>query len=122
MVKLSDGVSGTNAAEDPLDSYSATVIRVAETVTPHVAAIEMSGNGRGGRFRVEVSTAPDQQAALRDYDAVRRAGFPAVIQPVKGAAAAEYRVRIVNLLSERDAQAVAEKMKALGIAGAAVGK
>ena len=80
------------------------------------------GAQRGGRFRVEVSTAPDQQAALRDYDAVRRAGFPAVIQPVKGAAAAEYRVRIVNLLSERDAQAVAEKVKALGLAGAAVGK
>ena len=45
-----------------------------------------------------------------------------MIQPVKGAAAVEYRVRIVNLLSERDARAVAEKMKALGIAGAIVGK
>jgi hypothetical protein len=80
------------------------------------------GARRGGRFRVQVSTAPDQQAALRDYDAVRRAGYPAVIQPVKGAAGVEYRVRVVNLLSERDAQAVTEKVRALGLAGATVGK
>ena len=33
------------------------------------------GAQRGGRFRVEVGTAPDQQAALRDYDAVRRGDF-----------------------------------------------
>jgi S1-C subfamily serine protease len=47
-----------NASEDPLDSYSATVIRVAETVTPHVAAIEMTGgNGRNGRFRVGAGSA-----------------------------------------------------------------
>ena len=80
------------------------------------------GARRGGRFRVEVSTAPDQQAALRDYDAVRRAGYPAVIQPVMGAAAREYRVRIVNLLSERDAQSVAGKVKALGLANATVAR
>jgi hypothetical protein len=80
------------------------------------------GARRGGRFRVEVSTAPDQQSALRDYDAVRRAGYPAVIQPVKSADAVEYRVRIVNLLSERDAQAVAQKVKALGLAQATVAR
>ena len=34
---------------DPLDSYSATVIRVAATVTPLVAALEMTGTGRAGR-------------------------------------------------------------------------
>lgn len=44
-------------SEDPLDSYSATVIRVAETVTPHVAAIEMTGKGRSGRFRVGAGSA-----------------------------------------------------------------
>ncbi|WP_427017925.1 S1C family serine protease [Pseudarthrobacter sp. P1] len=36
-------------AQDPLDAYSQAVIRVAETVIPHVAAIEMSGTGPGGR-------------------------------------------------------------------------
>jgi S1-C subfamily serine protease len=40
-----------------LDSYSETVMRVAETVTPHVAAIEMSGNRRNGRFHVGAGSA-----------------------------------------------------------------
>ena len=43
--------------DDALDSYSATVMRVAETVTPHVAAIEMTGNRRNGRFRVGAGSA-----------------------------------------------------------------
>jgi hypothetical protein len=80
------------------------------------------GARRGGRLRVHVSTAADQRLALRDYDTLRRAGYPAVIQPVKGEAGVEYRVRIGNLGSERDAQAVAEKARALGFSGAAVGK
>lgn len=50
-------VSGSDAFEDPLDSYSATVIRVAETVTPHVAAVEMTANSRAGRFRVGAGSA-----------------------------------------------------------------
>ena len=55
----------TAAANEPgpvedgaaLDSYSETVIRVARTVTPHVAAIEMTGNRRNGRFRVGAGSA-----------------------------------------------------------------
>ncbi|BAS09769.1 serine endoprotease DegS [Arthrobacter sp. Hiyo4] len=48
----------TAAADDgPLDSYSETVMRVAETVTPHVAAIEMTGNRRNGRFRMGAGSA-----------------------------------------------------------------
>lgn len=57
MATAIDQVPGPNASEDPLDSYSATVIRVAETVTPHVAAIEMTGNGRNGRFRAGAGSA-----------------------------------------------------------------
>ncbi len=46
------------ASDDgPLDSYSETVMRVAETVTPHVAAVEMTGNRRNGRFRVGAGSA-----------------------------------------------------------------
>ena len=49
---------GSPASDDgPLDSYSETVMRVAETVTPHVAAIEMTGNRRNGRFRVGAGSA-----------------------------------------------------------------
>ncbi|UKA52923.1 trypsin-like peptidase domain-containing protein [Arthrobacter sp. FW305-BF8] len=55
----------TAAANEPdpvddgaaLDSYSTTVISVAKTVTPHVAAIEMTGNRRNGRFRVGAGSA-----------------------------------------------------------------
>ena len=55
----------TAAANEPgpvddgaaLDSYSETVIRVARNVTPHVAAIEMTGNRRNGRFRVGAGSA-----------------------------------------------------------------
>ena len=71
------------------------------------------GAQRGGKFSVLASVSADQQAALRDYDTLRRAGFPAVIQPVKSA---EYRVRIVDLPSQNDAQAMVEKLKALGMA------
>ncbi|WP_426997755.1 S1C family serine protease [Pseudarthrobacter sp. N5] len=57
MATVVNRVSGSAGSEDPLDSYSATVIRVAESVTPHVAAIEMAGNGRNGRFRVGAGSA-----------------------------------------------------------------
>lgn len=77
------------------------------------------GARRGGRFNVVASVSADQQAALRDYDTLRAAGYPAVIQPVKGA---EYRVRIVNLPSQNDAQAMVEKLKALGMTQAAVAR
>ena len=50
-------VPGPEASEDPLDSYSATVIRVAAAVTPHVAALEVGGTGRHGRFRTGAGSA-----------------------------------------------------------------
>ena len=42
---------------DALDSYSETVMRVAATVTPHVAALEMSASRRNGRIRVGAGSA-----------------------------------------------------------------
>ncbi|MDQ0922869.1 serine protease Do [Pseudarthrobacter sp. W1I19] len=42
---------------DALDSYSQTVMRVAATVTPHVAALEMSAGRRNGRVRVGAGSA-----------------------------------------------------------------
>jgi len=38
--------------DEALDAYSRLVIRVAESVTPHVAAIEMTSTGRRGQVRV----------------------------------------------------------------------
>ncbi|AXJ11930.1 S1C family serine protease [Arthrobacter sp. PM3] len=40
-----------------MDSYSATVIRVAATVTPHVAALEMTGSRRGNRITAGAGSA-----------------------------------------------------------------
>jgi serine protease Do len=42
---------------DALDSYSQTVMRVAATVMPHVAALEMSAARRNGRVRVGAGSA-----------------------------------------------------------------
>ena len=44
-------------AEDALDSYSRTVITVAEAVAPHVAAVEMTGTSRSGRVRIGAGSA-----------------------------------------------------------------
>ncbi|MCB5273346.1 putative serine protease HtrA [Arthrobacter sp. SO5] len=53
-----DANDESDPTESLLDSYSATVIRVAETVTQHVAALEMTaGSGRNGRFRVGAGSA-----------------------------------------------------------------
>ncbi len=49
--------SGPDRGEEALDAYSETVMRVASTVTPHVAAIEMTGNRRNGRFRIGAGSA-----------------------------------------------------------------
>ncbi|MCA4132229.1 S1C family serine protease [Arthrobacter sp. M4] len=52
MTTVPEGIVPASGADDPLDSYSQTVIRVAETVTPHVAALEMTGQRRNGQPRV----------------------------------------------------------------------
>jgi serine protease Do len=41
-----------SGAENVLDAYSRSVIHVAELVTPHVAAIEMTGTRRNGQVRM----------------------------------------------------------------------
>jgi serine protease Do len=38
--------------DEALDAYSRTVMRVAETVTPHVAALEMNSPRRNGQIRI----------------------------------------------------------------------
>ena len=80
------------------------------------------GARRGGQYRVDVSASRDRRAATRDRETVRRAGYPALIAATKGGTGSAYWVRIVNLASERDAQAVAERVQALGFSGAAIGR
>lgn len=52
MTTVPEGIVPASGSEDPLDSYSRTVIRVADTVTPHVAALEMIGRRRNGQTRM----------------------------------------------------------------------
>jgi len=81
------------------------------------------GARRGGRYHVDASVAPDQKTALDAYDRLRAAGYPAVIRPAKKEdGGEEYRVRIQNLPTRQDARATAEKLKALGLAEAAVSR
>jgi len=78
------------------------------------------GARRGGRYQVDASVSTDQKTALAAYDTLRAAGYPAVLLPVKSDSGYEYRVRIQQLPTQQDAQAAIEKIKALGLAEAAV--
>lgn len=74
---------------------------------------------RGGRYAVNLTGAVDQGAAQQGRDRAREAGHPAEIETVSsGYGASEYRVRIANLPTLKDAQVIAEKLKALGFAAA----
>ena len=80
------------------------------------------GNGafsRGGKYRVEVASTRDDNAAQQSRSKLREAGFPAEIATVRdGYGNEEYYVRIGGLAGAKDAQALAAKLKALGFAEA----
>jgi len=74
------------------------------------------GARRGGQWRVTLARAANQQAALAVYDAVREAGYPAELRPIRAAdGSTVYRVRIANLPSRAEAQALGTRLQ--GIAG-----
>lgn len=78
---------------------------------------------RGGKWRVIVLKADNQQDALAAYDAVRAAGYPARITVARSAAGPSYRVDIGNLSSESEALALATRLKQqLAIAEPAVSR
>lgn len=97
MATVISRVPDPEVSEDPLDSYSATVIRVAAAVTPHVAALEVSGTGRQGRFRVGAGSAvlftPDGYL-LTNPHAVCRAGAAARCIPTGPAPLWKWSARI----------------------------
>ena len=66
---------------------------------------------RGGRFSVMLATAEEQNSALALYDELRNAGYPAEIWPVKQADKLVYVVRIRQLPSRAEANALAEKLR-----------
>jgi hypothetical protein len=65
----------------------------------------------GGRFGLVLASFADQSGALALYDEVRNAGYPAEIWPVKGADKVTYHVRIRNLPSRTEAQALGIQLR-----------
>lgn len=73
-----------------------------------------SGKGAaraGGKFRVELAVADSQNEALAVYDQARAAGYAAEIRPLKREDKLVYVVRIGNLPSRAEAQALAAQLK-----------
>jgi hypothetical protein len=65
----------------------------------------------GGRFAVLLASAPDQRAALGIYDELRNAGYPAEILPRKEGEQVVYILRIRQLPTRAEAQALANQLK-----------
>ena len=80
------------------------------------------GARRGGRVHVDAAVSPDQAVALAAYDRLRAAGYPAVMRPVKTAERVDYRVRVQSFPTQQDAAAAVQRLKALGLAEAAIAK
>lgn len=66
---------------------------------------------RGGRWQVILASADTQAAALALYDQLRDNGYPAEIRPVQAGDKLQYRVRIANLPSKQEAEALAATLR-----------
>jgi len=66
---------------------------------------------RGGRWSVSLARAGDQNDALRVYDELRSAGYPAEIFPAMDGDKRAYVVRIRSLPSKAEAQALADRLR-----------
>jgi hypothetical protein len=65
----------------------------------------------GGKWSVTLLAADSQRDALAAYDAVRKAGYPAEIVPLKDGDKRSYAVRIRNLPSRAEANALAGELR-----------
>jgi len=66
---------------------------------------------RGGKWKVTLASADTQAAALAVYDAVRDAGYAAEIRPTRSGDKQVYHVRIANLQSKAEAEALAGNLR-----------
>jgi hypothetical protein len=66
---------------------------------------------RGGRYSVLLGSADEQGSALALYDELRNAGYPAEIWPLKQAEKLVYIVRIRQLPSRAEANALAKTLR-----------
>jgi len=66
---------------------------------------------RGGKWKVELASLDEQGAALALYDSIRAAGYPAEIHPAKEGDKRTYAVRISNLPTKGEAEALASQLR-----------
>ena len=66
---------------------------------------------RGGRWKVVLATVETQAEALKIYDAVRAEGYAAKIRPHEAAGKHAYDVRLTQLPSKAEAQALADSLR-----------
>jgi len=77
----------------------------------------------GGRWKLTLASADNQAAALAVYDALRAAGYAARILPVKTQGGYAYQVRIADLASRADAEALAARLRGMpGVAAPAISR
>jgi cell division septation protein DedD len=66
---------------------------------------------RGGRWKVNLASAASENEVLRIYEAVRAAGFAAELDARRRDGRRDYTVRIANLPSADEAEALAARLK-----------
>ena len=66
---------------------------------------------RGGRWRVQLLSTPDMRKALALSEQLREAGYPARVHPDKDRETRLYRVRIDNLASKAQGEALAARLR-----------
>jgi hypothetical protein len=99
-----------------VDGKAQPVGRVNETqIATWSAEVELQeGKGiarRGGRYSVLLASAPEQSGVLPVYDALQNAGYPAELRPLKQGDKVTYTVRIRQLASRAEAQALAKQLR-----------
>ncbi|HEY4375403.1 MAG TPA: FecR family protein [Burkholderiales bacterium] len=68
---------------------------------------------KGGRFHLVAMKSADQEAALKGYQDLRAAGYPAQLFPVGTPGKRSYEVRISGLASKEDVENLAPKIEAI---------
>jgi len=66
---------------------------------------------RGGKWKVAIASGEKHNDALRIYDELRKAGYPAEIVPSKVGEKRVYGVRLSNFETKQDAEFVADNLK-----------
>lgn len=66
---------------------------------------------RGGRFTVVLASAAEQTAVRPIYQELQEAGYPAELRPLKQGDKITYTVRIRQLVSREEAQALAKQLR-----------